>query len=260
MGATVMTPGQVDFSGKPFVENPGPFNVPVPLLVDGKPVSVDDSFMGLDGGELAHLIPGLERFYHRLSFVGLEPDAEDMRTLDLAARLAAENPLLPAFVGAASGLAERVRGARVARCFPKEADLAECKVRLDAVGDWKDAYFCHLRSGARWAAELAAVRAELAAVKGDKAAFRKWKREEKADRKAVRALDVARLLGKAGWTVEQAAEEMGVSASTVERLAREARAAGILKKRTAGRRGSGRLVTGEAGRIVVDNATSEHGD
>lgn len=230
-----------------------------PLLVGGKPVFVEDGFLGLDGGELANLMPGLERLYHRLSF-GLEPDAEDGGTLDLAAQLAERNPMLPAFVGAAREMADKVCGAIAEKRLPKAADLAECKAHFDAVQAVESAYFSHLASEAQRAAEVAALRAELAETKGDKAAFRKWKREEKADRQAVRVLNVARLLGKAGWTVEQVAEEMGVSVRTVERLAKQARAMGILGKRTQGRRGPGRLVGGEVGEIALEHAASEQGE
>ncbi len=188
-----------------------------PLLVGGKPVAVDDSFAGLDGEMLAEILPGLERFYSRLE-MGRLPDAEDWRTLDLAGRLAATSPMLPAFVGAASRLAERVRGER-GKCFPEEAALAECKAHLGAVRDWKGAYFCHLRSAAvsavdvaearadeaRGAAELAAVRAELAEVKGDKAESLKWK--EVAESEKARA---ARLEGECdalrGWLGSSLAE------------------------------------------------------
>lgn len=79
---------------------------------------------------------------------------------------------------------------------------------------------------------------ETAKVKGSKAAFRNWKRAAKSERNGVRVLGVRNLLGGAGWTVEQVAKEAGVSVRTVARLARQARALGVLEKRTPGRRKS----------------------
>lgn len=114
---------------------------------------------------------------------------------------------------------------------------------------------------AEGAAEVAGVRAKLAKVKGDKAAERKWKRKQKSEREAVRALEVSRLL-KAGWTVQQVADKIGLSVATVERAAKLARAWNVLKERTPGRRkdAMNHLDKGAAASRAIDNATGQAWD
>lgn len=105
----------------------------------------------------------------------------------------------------------------------------------------------------------AAEGAKTAKAKGDKAAFRQFKRQEKTQRKAARALDVWRCMHKAGMTAEQTAEQMGVSKSTVERLARRARELMGAPKLTPGRRKqltSGKRETGKAAEIALEHGNA----
>lgn len=113
-----------------------------------------------------------------------------------------------------------------------------------------------------WRLELAEVKAKLANVKGDRAGYRQWKRKAKTEREAVRALEVAQLLGTAGWTVEEVADKMGLSVATVERAAKLARERGLLAKRAPGRRmdAMGRLDKGAAASRAIDNATGQAWD
>lgn len=134
------------------------------------------------------------------------------------------------------------------------ADLvAECRMREKQSRHFLLFEYERERMRAECSAEVAEVQVELAKVKGDKANYRKWKRRAKSDREAVSVLDMARLLSS-GQTMDAAAAGMGVSLRTAERLARLARARGILGRRKPGRRKAVSLVGGAAGAIAVENA------
>ena len=229
--------------------------------------AVRTAFLALswDAGNLA---------YGRDTRTDFSPDSFFARRAREAAEYAeahpTEHPYFPdplaelsrALHGVAVLSAECARGGKqgtMARMCAVEL-AARCRMLYAVAGMRADALTERERGRLESAAELATVKAQLADVKGDKAAFRKWKREEKAARQAVRVLDVKYLLGEAGWTVQQVADKWGVSVRTVEGLAQKARAWKILGKRTPGRRGPGRLAGGKAGEIALEHATSEPGE
>lgn len=83
------------------------------------------------------------------------------------------------------------------------------------------------QSEAKAAARESTLRAKLGKVKGDKKAFRKWKRKAREDREKARFLDLYGRIYRAGMTVEEAAEKMGISKRTAEGLLAKARKEGF---------------------------------
>lgn len=207
--------------------------------------------------------------------VALEPGAWIWHLAELAAEFSAKHPSRwrrtpTPFPDPCGGLGEAGRmlvhldsrrGEETARAEAARL-AAEWQRMQGATGALHHGILIMEQLRAEGAAEVAGVWAKLAKVKGDKEAERKWKRKQKSEREAVRVLEVAQLLGTAGWTVEEVADKMGLSVATVERAAKLARERGLLAKRAPGRRmdAMGRLDKGAAASRAIDNATGQAWD